>query len=84
MQTERSDDVFGIPLWGRAAERTPPGWLVDALLDGSLELNSLGGLTSHDESGMRSCIAGDFVVRRADGTISFLDRAAFEEAPIDG
>ncbi|WP_316207403.1 hypothetical protein [Bradyrhizobium sp. SZCCHNR3118] len=70
--------AFRLPLWGKAADETPPTWLVSRIQSGELEMNSLGGLTMATHWGVQSCGAGDVVLHLADGSIAFEKPETFE------
>jgi hypothetical protein len=71
--------AFRLPLWGQAADETPPQWLVSRLQSGELEINSLGGLTLATPFGLQSCAAGDVVIFHADNSIGFEKPETFDE-----
>ncbi|SDK40805.1 hypothetical protein [Bradyrhizobium ottawaense] len=70
--------AFKLPLWGRAADETPPHWLVSRLQTGDLEINRLGGLTMRTDWGVQQCAAGDVVVLYQDNSIGFEKPEKFE------
>jgi len=63
--------AFKLPLWGTAADETPPQWLIRRLQSGEFAINSLGGITMANQWGHQQCAAGDFVLLTDDDTIQF-------------
>jgi len=63
--------AFKMPLWGTAADETPPQWLIRRLQSGEFAINSLGGITMANQWGHQQCAAGDFVLLTDDDTIQF-------------
>lgn len=62
---------FKMPLWGQAADETPPKWLINRIQSGELQINPHGGFTMATPWGVQSCIAGDIVLLNDEDGIEF-------------
>lgn len=70
--------AWKIPMWGQAADETPPDWMVQAMQEGRLRVNSRGGMSYDTGEGTQHSIPGDWVIY--DGfEITFCDRESFTE-----
>ncbi|MEE9481850.1 hypothetical protein [Methylobacterium ajmalii] len=81
-QSKRTGDVveaWQLPVLGTPAAQDLPPWLVEALMDRRIQINSLGGVTPFGCDDTSGCVAGDFIVRYPDGTIALTPAETFDD-----